>query len=272
MKSLYSLTWYLILSLFIVPNTLVEAKEDPFYTSIVRALTLQDSGSKSNGRRLECIRISARDYAANINLSANKIQELEDSCQAFLEFDTSGFSPGERYTFYSANMACHKTLIGEFVADSEGRLISMAEKIPLQGLQVVLNGFMQGEPSYYVLVSADKQTYVAGYIIPYPIEFEWSDEAYVSLTQITPDGDLFILSGKGFKPKESLVVTNQSFGHSLPVKVDISSEGKFFILHKSIESNPTDRLATITIERNQFKKVGKLNYVWGNAVDSGKIF
>lgn len=271
MKSLYSLTWYLILSLFIGSNPLVEAKEniDPVYISIMKAFTLQHSG-KSSGRKLECIRISARDYAANFNLMENKIQELEDSCQAFMEFDASGFSPGERFTFYSMNMAFNKIPIGEYIANSEGRLISMTNKMPLQGLQIILNGFMKGEPSYYLLISADKQTYVAGYIIPDPIEFEWNDEAYVSLTMIMPDGSLFIFRGEGFKPKESLDVKYESCGEIVPMKIDISPEGKFFILFQSIGSSPTGGPATITFERKQFKKVGKLNYVWGSAVGSTK--
>jgi hypothetical protein len=243
----------------------VEAKEDPIFISIMEALTLQNS-SKSNGRKFDCIRISARDYAANVNVHENKIQELEKSCQAFLEFDASGFSPGERYTFYNLNMAFNKIPIEEYVADRAGQLVPIKNKFPLHGLQIVLNGFMQGEPSYYVLVSADKQTYLAGYIIPYPIEFEWSDEAYVSLTMIKPDGSLFILSGKGFKPEESLIVKNKSFGEIVPLTINVSTEGKFFTILKPIASSQTGGPATITLERNQFKKMGKLNYVWGKAV------
>ena len=82
----------------------------------------------------------------------------------------------------------------------------------------------KGEPASFAIVSTDRSVKAFAKFVPFPIEAEHGN-CRISLELISPDGEMFGVSGEGFEPNEEVTTVSRSNGEVLQSKKKTSSDG-----------------------------------------------
>lgn len=193
-------------------------------------------------------------------------KNLEAKGDLFFNLFAKGLKPGNRYTLYMVNTLLNKTMMGDFVVNRNGELESVKDRILLSNHNLMVVGPIKGEQMYYVLVSSNKKTYLAVQIIPDPIEYQWSDQAYVNALLLTKDATQFMVVGKGFQPNEQLVVTSQSGDEIGHFNVETNKDGMWISIILPGTIGKKGGPASVSVKRSHSAELGTMNYLWGTAV------
>jgi hypothetical protein len=124
---------------------------------------------------------------------------------------------------------------------------------------------MNGEQEYYVLVSEDDESCLSLAVTPKPIEYKWDDGAYICAILFTRDGCSFVISGKGFQPNESLIITSKTCEECITQSPKATADGKFISLLFPAVVGVEGASASYSISREQSGEEGMLNYLWGTS-------
>ena len=264
LNQFFSWTW--IVFIYACFCAEMEAKEDPIISSVRQTRMLKDLDLNSDGPKFWYEKLTTEEIKkAYGNDAAKKILNSEDSPQAILRLETKGIRHGDRYTLYTVNAILNKTFVAEFIANREGQLETVKDGVPLSGYLIMQFDLMNGEQVYYVLVSANKKTYLTTQIILDPIEFLWADKAYVTVMLLSADANSFTLIGKGFRPNEELVMTSRSGVETIKMDTKANSEGCWCSMLLPAVVGSKGGKASLVIERRHSTEIGELSYLWGDA-------
>lgn len=87
----------------------------------------------------------------------------------------------------------------------------------------------KAEPFRFLLVSKNRKTAIAALIVPNPI-IGTDQGCSVEAVRVTPNFDIALLRGKGFKPGEELAYESNSAGEPLHGTVKIDKAGEFTLV------------------------------------------
>ncbi len=176
-----------------------------------------------------------------------------------------GFHPGDLYYGYHFNANYQQQYLGEFIVNSEGDLWWKIPGLHLSAVVHYTHGFLNGEQSFVVLVSEDKQKQIATIITPDPIEYVWEDSAYASVVLLEQNPWSFFFAGKGFKPNEDIVLT--SIDNYIRIDYILRADANGLILStlSPLSPNNENETATLTIKRYQSTEIPTLTYLYGRA-------
>lgn len=179
------------------------------------------------------------------------------------QLNSKGLQPGERYSLYVINVKLIRAKIDDFIVSPQGDLISVTQHVPLRRCHFTLDNFMNGEPCYYSLTTADEQTCFTTQIHPNPIEYKWKDEAYVSLNMITKEACSFIFAGRGFEPGETLIITSKIGKETTSRNLVVQPEGTCYFAQNFSDPESSGGIGVMTIQRSNVEESGTLKFYWG---------
>lgn len=236
------------------------SEEDAVAAAVLNLKTLQYSGNVK-GVLFQCKHVSLKEFVEKNEVSVS-LQNATEKDYVCFELESKGFHPGDRYALYLFNRAYSMVYVDDVIADSHGQLAFIEKEAPCY-LCLVSAGFLNGERNYCVLISEDKQTYLAAAFIAYPIEYKWNDGAYVCAEIL--DACSFVIVGQGFQSNEKLILISESCGERIPLNSQVDSDGILRVsLHPKM-NNVNGGSAKFIVGRRTTKEVGTLNYLWGDA-------
>jgi len=208
----------------------------------------------------ECKRLSPQEYSA-------KFKKAPESNIAYLQLESSGFKPMDRFKFYLVDMVFSKKFLADMTVNDHGSLIFACNALPLEDIEFAVANCMKGEQVFYVLESEDKQTCLTASFTADPIEYRWEDGAYAYAAMLSPDASLFSIIGKGFLQNEQLTIISKTCGETLAGNFEAYSDGTINVFLLPSVVNVKGAPGKLTIQR-QSSEIGSLNYLWGTlAID-----
>jgi hypothetical protein len=151
----------------------------------------------------------------------------------------TGAPSGQSYALFQYPITAPEptVVLPEVSFDANGKLCVKRGK---ECLPVVRFSFVpaKGEPFRFLLVSKDAKTSIAATVVPNPI-IGTDQGCSVEAVRVTPDFEVALLRGKGFKPGEETAYESNSAGEQLhgTIKIDNAGEFKLVLLPAVIGKN-----------------------------------
>ena len=156
-----------------------------------------------------------------------KIQNELKGKDPIYTFEISGLCPGDQYALFSVNAAGGVMHLGDFVVSDQSELCPVGgEGFNFLKVFNSMGNFMAGETVSYVLVCTNKDLTAAAVVTPNPIEASWEDGAYARIAATSKNMDIFVLSGKGFTPNETIRFTSVSWNELIDKEHTATADGK----------------------------------------------
>lgn len=201
-----------------------------------------------------------------IIVSKQKDEKTFRNLDSFYKLTPQGFNEGDRYYGYRINANYDQQYLGKCIVQEDGDLLwESTGKTVGSMLFSRGGGFINGEQWFLILVSENKQKYIVTAITPDPIEYQWEDGAYVSLTLSNCKKWEFLLAGKGFKPNEILnfSMAENDFHFDSTLKAD--SEGMLIFAIPPLITNKENEKATLKFARQNTDEISTLSFLFGRA-------
>ena len=124
---------------------------------------------------------------------------------------------------------------------------------------------LKGEPLEPALVAEDGSGEVVARMVPAPIAASGVGGCHLSIELADPTGNVFLLRGEGFEPREEVRTTSKSDGEVLPARTTASETGEIRLIvlpavigkaGGSASYSASGRVCTVT-----------LSYEWGAAME-----
>lgn len=191
-------------------------------------------------------------------------------------FASSGFPEGKSYTLWLMESGDQRTfpLMAGYAADATGRLVCPEQAqagapvpgkshcIPFENIQMEVDGFHNGEPLDYAIVSTDGMVRAYAQTYPFPILAQ-DGKCTLHVQLDNKRFNMFTILGEGFEPNEQ-VATSSNFGNGASEKSSAASpQGKFAVI--SLINVPGKNSGTATFSATGSSCKIAVSYDWGKA-------
>ena len=191
-------------------------------------------------------RISTR--GAKVEVREAKRGEKDGKLLVTYDFYVTGAPSGQSYVLfqYPITVAEPVVLLPEISFDGTGRLCVKKGKECSPPVQI---SFLpeKAEPFRFLLMSKNGKTSIAALIVPNPI-IGTDQGCSVEAVRVTPNFDVALLRGKGFKPGEEPAYESNSAGEQLHGTVNIDKAGEFTLVLFPAVNGKAEGSDTVTIK------------------------
>jgi hypothetical protein len=191
-------------------------------------------------------RISTR--GAKLEIREAKRGEKDGKLLIAYDFYVTGAPRGQSYTLFQYPITVPEpaVLLREVSFDAMGRLCVKKGKECSQPVQI---NFLpeKAEPFRFLLLSMNGKTSIAALIVPNPI-IGTDQGCSVEAVRVTPNFDVALLRGKGFKPGEEPAYESNSAGEQLHGTVKIDKAGEFTLVLSPAVAGKVEGSDTVTVK------------------------
>jgi hypothetical protein len=167
---------------------------------------------------------------AKLDIREAKRGEKDGKLLIAYDFYATGASSGQSYTLFQYPITAPEpaVLLREVSFDGTGRLCVKKGKECSQPVQIY---FLpeKAEPFRFLLLSMNGKTSIAALVVPNPI-IGTDQGCSVEVVRVTPNFDVALLRGKGFKPGEEPAYDSNSAGEQLHGTLKIDKAGEFTLV------------------------------------------
>jgi len=164
------------------------------------------------------------------------------------DFYVTGAPSGQLYTLFQYPITVPEPVVAlpDVSFDATGRLCVKKAKECSPPVRI---SFLpeKGEPFRFILISKNGKTSIAALVVPNPI-IGTDQGCSVEAVRVTPNFDIALLRGKGFKPGEEPAYESNSAGEQLHGTVQIDKAGEFTLVLFPAVTGKAEGSDTVTVK------------------------
>lgn len=187
-------------------------------------------------------------HGAKVEVREAKRGEKDGKLLIAYDFYVTGAPSGQSYTLFQYPITVPEpaVLLQEVSFDATGRLCVKKGKECSPSVRI---NFLpeKAEPFRFLLASKNGKTAIATLVVPNPI-IGTDQGCSVEAVRVTPNFDVALLRGKGFKPGEEPAYESNSAGEQLNGKVKIDKAGEFTLVLLPAVTGKTEGSDTVTVK------------------------
>lgn len=185
---------------------------------------------------------------AKLEIREAKRGEKDGKLLIAYDFYVTGAPSGQLYTLFQYPITIPEpaVLLHEVSFDATGRLCVKKGKECSQPVQI---NFLpeKAEPFRFLLLSKNGKTSIAALIVPNAI-IGTDQGCSVEAMRVTPDFDVALLRGRGFKPGEEPAYESNSAGEQLHGTVKIDKAGEFTLVLFPVVTGKAEGSDAVTVK------------------------